>query len=59
MGSIRSNISSIRIRYIHNVTEMGSLILYNFPIGKKEVLICKKQIKTSFCYKSLYQLQNS
>jgi hypothetical protein len=38
---------------------MGTLILHNFPIGKKETLICSKQIKVSFYYKSLRELQEN
>lgn len=59
MDSIGINIGSFRIRYIYNVTEMGSLILYNFPIGKKETLTCKKQVKVSFSFKSLSEMQKN
>lgn len=59
MGSIGTNIRSLRIRYIHDVIGMGSLMLYNFPIGIKETLICKKQIKVSFSFKSLSEMQKS
>ncbi len=57
MDNIGLNISSFRIRYIFNVIGMGSLILHNFPIGIKETLICKKQIKVSFSFKSLCEMQ--
>lgn len=59
MGNFRSNNSSIRLRYIYNVIEMGSLVLHNFPIGIKETFICPKQIKVSFYYRSLSDLQKN
>jgi hypothetical protein len=59
MGDTRNDIINIHIRYIYNVIEMGTLILHNFPIGKKETLICSKQIKVSFYYKSLRELQEN
>lgn len=56
MGDFSSTRSSFRLCNIFSIKEEKNFILYNFPVGFKEILICNKQI-VKYVKKTLSELQ--